>query len=278
LRGTVSVRSDNGYAITPAELAVDIAAGTTRQIDFNTPPSAAPTPAAIGALATPPQAQITVALGEKLRQQFSVPLRYLTVIGKDLPETPTFVLKDSAQLHSTVVNEPGSSHLFWKGPQDLSAAIRLACKDGVLTAQVVVTDDKHSQPFTGRDAWKGDSVQLAIATPGQDGSWEIGLTHLANGGSEVTAWAAPKGIEISAALAQIILTTTRDDERMTTTYAATLPLAALGIDATAAQHGIALNVLVNDNDAGSRESFLVIAPGLGRGDNNSSRYPVICCE
>ena len=57
-----------------------------------------------------------------------------------------------------------------------------------------------------------------------------------------------------------------------------MPLAALGIDAAAARQGIAINVLINDNDEGSRESFLVIAPGLGRGDNNSSRYPVICCE
>ena len=281
LQATVSVRSDNGYAITPAELAVDIAAGTTRQIDFSAPAAAAAPAAQAAAPAAapaPPQAEITVALGEKLRQQFSVPLRYLTVIGKDLPEQPTFVLKDSAQLHSTVVNEPGSSHLFWKGPADLSAAIRLACKDGILTAQVGVTDDKHSQPFTGRDAWKGDNVQLAIATPGQDGMWEIGLTRLADGQSEVTAWAAPKGVDMAAALAQIILTTTRDDERTTTTYTVAMPLAALGIDAAAARQGIAINVLINDNDEGSRESFLVIAPGLGRGDNNSSRYPVICCE
>ncbi|NMA45593.1 MAG: hypothetical protein GX945_03425, partial [Lentisphaerae bacterium] len=274
LQAGVSVRCDNGYAITPAELAVEIPAGATRQLDFATPAAAAPATS----LAAPPQADISIAFDETLQHQFSIPLRYLTVLGKELPEQPTFVLNDSAQLHSTVVNEPGSSHLFWRGPDDLSAEIRLACKEGKLALHVIATDDKHVQPFTGRDVWKGDNVQLAIAAPGQDGGWEIGFTHLANGQSEVTAWKNPKGADMAAALAKITLSTARDDERNITTYAATLPLAALGIDEDTARQGFALNVLINDNDEGSRESFLVIAPGLGRGDNNSSRYPLVCCE
>lgn len=274
LQAGVSVHCDNGYAITPAELAVEIPAGATRQLEFVAPAAAAPA----SSPATPPQADINIAFGETLRQPFSVPLRYVIMLGKELPEQATFVLNNSAQLHGTVVNEPGSSHLFWRGPDDLSAKIRLACKEDKLALHILATDDKHVQPFTGRDVWKGDSVQLAIAAPGQKGGWEIGFTHLANGQSEVTAWKSPKGVDMAAALAKIALSTSRDDERNITTYAATLPLAALGIDEDTARQGFALNVLINDNDEGSRESFLVIAPGLGRGDNDSNRYPLVCCE
>lgn len=48
----------------------------------------------------------------------------------------------------------------WDGDTDLSAVIRLAWRPGQLAIAAEVTDDSFRQPYTGRDIWKGDHLNL----------------------------------------------------------------------------------------------------------------------
>jgi len=52
----------------------------------------------------------------------------------------------------------GATH--WNGPADLSGKIRLAWRSEGLYIAAEVTDDVFQQPYTGRDVYKGDHVNL----------------------------------------------------------------------------------------------------------------------
>ena len=48
----------------------------------------------------------------------------------------------------------------WKGPQDLSATLKLAWRQTGLFISAVVTDDVLAQACTGADIWKGDHISV----------------------------------------------------------------------------------------------------------------------
>ena len=152
------------------------------------------------------------------------------------------------------------SHLVWKGPEDLSAEIRLAADAEALELSVAVRDDVHVQPFRGAAVWKGDNVQVGLAFPNQRGFWEIGLSRLEDGTSEVFVWRAAYGFAPAVVAKQFRLIAER--KGTVTTYQAKLPFRALGITSETAQSGFRFNLVVNDNDGGGRESFMRIASGL----------------
>jgi hypothetical protein len=57
----------------------------------------------------------------------------------------------------------------WKSPDDLSAVIHLAWREGGLFIAAEVTDDVVNQPYRGGDIWMGDHVNLWMdLTPGTD--------------------------------------------------------------------------------------------------------------
>lgn len=57
----------------------------------------------------------------------------------------------------------------WTGPDDLSAVIRLAWREGGLFLAAEVTDDIVNQPYRAREIWKGDHLNLWVdMTPGQE--------------------------------------------------------------------------------------------------------------
>ncbi len=186
---------------------------------------------------------------------------------------PDFELKESALVHSLVPNAPDTAHMFWQGPQDLSGKIWLGRDGSVLLLRAEVTDDKHVQPYSGAEVWKGDNIQFALRIPGQKGYWELGLTRSEAGNSEVFAWSAPAGFDPAKAAAAIRLETARDEKKKLTIYEARIPFAAVGLT----ELGFRFNLLVNDNDGFGRESFIHIAPGLGEG-KTPELYPEIKFE
>ncbi|MDQ0289067.1 hypothetical protein [Oligosphaera ethanolica] len=143
-----------------------------------------------------------------------------------------------------------------------------------MIVDVMVRDDKHEQPFTGQDVWKADNVQLAFQLPGQSSCWELGLSLLADGTAQACCWAAPKGQDAARACKQITLQTSRDDSAKITRYHAVIPATAIGLAADA-QIPIPFNLFVNDSDAGTRESFIAIAPGFGFGKHETALFPLI---
>ena len=192
----------------------------------------------------------------------------------DFPPVPDFELKDASRLTMLAPNDPARSHLFWKGPEDLSGKVYLTRSRDSLKLRVEVTDDRHCQPFSGEESWKGDSVQLALRIPGQAGSWEIGFFRRGDGGNGCFVWNAPAGFDVRRVTERFRLETGRDEERKRTLYEAVIPFAAVGLTEEAAGRGFRFNLLINDNDGEMRESFIAVAPGLGD-SKNTDFFPVV---
>lgn len=193
----------------------------------------------------------------------------------EFAEAPQFRLGSIEQVTALVPHDPSKEHLLWRGPADLGAEVSLAWRADALLLKTVVTDDKHVQPNTGEAAWKGDNVQFSLLLPDQAKLWEIGLTRTDDGRSEVFCWHAADGFDRDKVARSIVLETQRDETAKTTTYLATIPLAAIGLQAENARNGsFRFNLLVNDNDGDVREGFIVIAPGMGT-DRNPQRYPLV---
>ncbi len=193
------------------------------------------------------------------------PVRSAVRIGTEFAEAPDFVLNERRQLTSLVPADPAKAHLEWRGPEDLSAEIRLALTPRTLKLKAVVTDDVHFQPFRDGESWLGDNIQLGLQA-GNRKSWEIGLTRLADGSSQAWIWDGPL-----TAAAAIKLETSRSETKKQTSYEAEIPLEALNM---AGERAIRFNLLVNDNDGELRKGFLRIAPGLGEG-RTADEWPIL---
>lgn len=263
----------SGIRITPAQKTVTLRPGQSRDIVFD-----------VSADASSPVSsrsderdivQLNLRAGQLWQGTFDYKVRTATRIPNgNFSKEPNFVLNNVSQVTSLVVNEPSSAHLFWKGPEDLGAKIWLSEKDGRLLLKAVVTDDIHVQPYSGPEVWNGDNIQFGFKIPGQEPNWEIGLTHLASGRSEVHIWQAPRGRSVHSVSEKISLKTRRDEPVKQTIYEAEIPLDIIGLDRETARHGFNFNLLVNDNDGTTRESYISIAPGLGRGKATED-WPVV---
>lgn len=188
---------------------------------------------------------------------------------------PQFRLERSEQVTALIPHDPANEHLFWKGPADLSAQVRLGWTADALLMEVVVTDNVHVQPYRDGGVWNGDNVQFSLLLPGQNRMWELGLTRTDAGTSEVFCWHAPAGFDAAAVAKSVSLETTRDETEKTTTYLCRIPLQAIGLSADAAQsEPFRFNLIVNDNDGDIRKGFIAISPGMGV-TRTPRAYPLI---
>ena len=222
----------------------------------------------------PAEMKLELTLDGLWHGELCYPVRPVVWLDTEMPKAPVFVLREAAQVISFVPNVPDKAHLFWKGPADLSAEMRLAYDQHALLFDAVVTDDVHHQPGSGMDVWKGDNIQMALQLPGQKGMWELGFTRLNDGKNEVFAWITPTGFSPEKAIGMIQLETSRDEQNKKTMYRAVIPFDAIGLNETAKKRGFRLNLLVNDNDGKMRESCMGVAPGIAE-NKDPERYPII---
>ena len=187
---------------------------------------------------------------------------------------PQFRVNRPEQVTSFVSVEDATAHLQWKGPADLSAELFLARGNRELRLRMIVRDDIHHQPVSGRDVWQGDNVQLGLRLPRQNGQWEFGFTRLADGKPECFVWLHPEGYDPAKSLRQIRLSTRRNESAGETVYEAVIPFRAIGLTQEIGEEGFHLSFLVNDNDGTCRESAISASPGMLNKD--SSRYPAVC--
>lgn len=190
-----------------------------------------------------------------------VPFEFVrTPSAAGFPSVPDFTLDNVGQLSVLVPSEQEFAPYVWNGPSDLSAKVFLMLNRNEFKIRIEVTDDVHSQKFSGTDLWKGDSVQFAIIPVGSGYTWRFGLSRRSNASPEVFLWTVPRGKTIADSLAKTRLTTSRDEEKHKTLYEVSMPSEMLGIDG----RPFRFNLLVNDNDGELRESFISAAPGYGR--------------
>ena len=188
---------------------------------------------------------------------------------------PEFSLDSRDNVFSLCAADPALTHLVWKDANDLSADIRLRSDGKKLLVKIDVTDDVHRQDESGFTVWKGDNIQMGIQVPGQKAHWEIGLTMLKNGKPEVFVWSAPGKVDKTQVAKAISLQVSRKGNK--TLYNAAIPLAALGMNKATLKSGIRFNLLVNDNDAGIREGWVFLAPGIGEA-KDPKKYPFLIFE
>lgn len=202
-----------------------------------------------------------ISFGELGEFPMELPSDYIRSLSRrGFAKTPDFVLDNRDQLSIQVPSAPEFEPLVWKGPQDLSAKVYLAAAKNELKLRVEVTDDIHVQQFRGDALWQGDSVQFVISPEDAKGYWRFGLSLDSDNKPEVFLWDVPAGKSSDAMIAATRLVVTRNEAAKTTVYEATLPMELLEISGKLFR----FNLLVNDNDGKTRESFISVAPGLGR--------------
>ncbi|MDR1279670.1 MAG: hypothetical protein LBK99_02460 [Opitutaceae bacterium] len=201
-----------------------------------------------------------IAKAKSLTKQASDNITGLALPAYGFSEQPTVVLEESSQVVSTMINDPTTAHLFWKGPDDLSAKVWVGKTRNALKFKILVRDDIHVQPSSGAAISERDSVQVMLDLK-QNSIWDFGLAHRVDKGSGVQVFLAPKPFNKETVASNVVLNTKRDETAKTTLYELEIPFSAVDLNqATAATHGIGFNVIVNDNDGDKRESFMSIVP------------------
>ena len=266
LKLDLTFRPAAGLAVTPANRSVTIPPGEDVSLSF-----AFRTDKNCRADSLP----LDVSAGTIWKGTLVLPLETVIPIPSGaFSREPQFRVNRPEQVTSFVSVEDATAHLQWKGPADLSAELFLARGNRELRLRMIVRDDIHHQPVSGRDVWQGDNVQLGLRLPRQNGQWEFGFTRLADGKPECFVWLHPEGYDPAKSLRQIRLSTRRSESAGETVYEAVIPFRAIGLTQEIGEEGFHLSFLVNDNDGTCRESAISASPGMLNKD--SSRYPAVC--
>lgn len=209
-----------------------------------------------------------------LRGCLEVPLARAASISAAPHAKPDFILDNASQRHELHPDNPHMLHMTWKGPADISAAIRLSLSGDNLVFDAEVDDDRHCQNHMDGEIWQGDSIQTALVFPRQAGAWELGFALSPTQTPVTHIWNLPADKTLDKK--DIRLEVSRRGTK--TVYKALIPMTALGIDREDLRKGFRFNVIVNDNDGDGRKGWMQLAPGLGNKVRGSDEYPVITME
>ena len=184
---------------------------------------------------------------------------------------PDIVLSRADQTTDLYAANPETVRRVWSGPADLSARVWLSLDGGAtLRIHAEVVDDAHCPVAPSDRLYEGDSIQFALAAPGQRGCWEFGLALGPGGGTLAHCWSAPVGF--AALPAPVGGTVSRSGT--VTTYDAELPLASLGVPASQAASGFRFNFMVNENDGDGRDGWQEFSTGIAT-VKEYSEYPIV---
>lgn len=250
------VKVEMGLAV-PAEAAavrdvVEVASGATVRRELRVPK----VDGGRGAVSASLQYQVP---GTTWQGTLELPVR----IARNLVNKPAeervadFALRDAKQVHDFFVGVPDKVTLLWSGENDLSAEVWLWMEGSNLCLQAKVRDQKHVQPNRGGEIWRGDSVQWALAVPGQNGYWELGVARGDDGVVQTAVWSKPAGMGEPPMQASV------EPEEGGMMYRVSVPMAALGLTRDLAAKGVVFNLAVADADsADGRKAAMELAPGI----------------
>lgn len=188
--------------------------------------------------------------------------------GAAAGRAPDIVLSRADQTTDLYAANPATVGRVWRGPSDLSARVWLSLDGDALKILAEVTDDTHSPVSPAEKLYEGDSIQFAIAAPGQRGCWEFGMALGPNGNVLAHCWLAPVGF---AALPPPIWGSVARNAGITS-YEVAVPLSALGLDEGQATRGFSFNFMVNENDGEGRDGWMEWSPGMAT-VKDYSEYP-----
>ena len=147
---------------------------------------------------------------------------------------------------------------FWTGFADYLTTFQLAWSpDGLLFA-AEVTDDIHHQPYSGRDTWRCDSLDLAV-DPGPDEAsavdYHLFTMALTEEGAEIFR-RRPTSSLPAGPVAGVSVAVSRqegDTEQLgRTTYEALIPWEAVGMERPTAHQRLGFAVQFNESDGWER--------------------------
>jgi hypothetical protein len=217
----------------------------------------------------------TIQINQAVAQTAQILCRPVTIVTKDTPAV--FILDKHEQITSTVVNEPNTRHLFWKGKDDLSAVLTISKAGNDILLKAVVKDDIHNSTEKDDAIWKGDSIQVAILPHNNNiAPWVFGFALDNDNSTKSWVW-FPTDDKLGQSLKNALKPTIqRDEAAKTTTYSCILPTDALKVNP---EQGFSFNFMLNDADESTRESMMIFTPGLGSGPAlNTETYPVIVTQ
>ncbi len=196
--------------------------------------------------------------------RMSIPEQIIDAIPAGSSGATTVKIAGDAN-YRRLVNKP------LEGDKDLSAEFKVTYDKTNLYLDIAVTDDVHSQEFSAKDLWRGDSVQVAFAAfeaykpaPVAGTEYQLGLTK--------------KGADIMRESSQLKLNTptqlkldAKRDGNLTT-YKITVPFSEIGVKDPKPGTPVGLSIVINDNDGKDRDGYLHWGDGIGTGNKAPEEY------
>ena len=155
---------------------------------------------------------------------------------------------------------------WWKGPDDLSAEVKLQYDREFLYFAARVVDDVHFQPSAGGSTWLGDGFQMSFGRE-DEYAYEL-LFALSASGPDLYLLKSPDGRtgKLPGARAAAVKLGN------CVYYSAAIPWRALpGINPVPGGR-LNFNFLLNDNDGAGRKGYLECRPGIGTGKQVRDSY------
>lgn len=168
----------------------------------------------------------------------------------------------------------------WKGKDDLSFKGNFMWDDEALYMAIDVTDDTHTQPFTGVDIWHSDGMQFGFSNvmppyPADTQKFEefqIGLSD--DGILTVQRLQSACGKATGDCLDKINAAVTQKGTH--TIYEAAIPWTEIfGDDYTVSEDSVVrFGLIVNDTDNDSPRGYMHYNDGIGSGKNYKEFKPI----
>ncbi len=191
-----------------------------------------------------------------------VPVRLLTPLTTEQwrGRVPDFSLNQAEQVTNRFEHDPASTHLTWKGPQDVSAEGWFQYQDQQLEINLVIEDDH----FLASDQnSRGDFVRIMLypIALGQLITYQLELTP--NNQVELD-YSGPEALKKN-----LDIEFSRSDKML---YQIGIPFSKEML-----QEGIGYNLQLHDNDGEEVEGYIQLAPGMGVVDE-PHYFPVLKLE
>nr|WP_246362648.1 DNRLRE domain-containing protein [Paenibacillus alba] len=154
----------------------------------------------------------------------------------------------------------------YTGPDDLSGSFNLSWDETNFYLEADIVDDVFKYPFVGQEIYKNDSIQFGMAggIPGMvTYNYEIGISQTPQG-PQIYFYNGPEGIPLGIHdNGDMDLKVSRDEEHKVTKYRLMMPWREFEPILPTAGNVISFSMLVNENDAGSREGYIEWGSGIG---------------